>query len=309
MTARSRRYPRRETPRRAPPRPRCPSPMKNRPGRGPDSRDCAAERKLLGAAEGELRQVQLAEQNAAGRVQARDRRRVLGRNIAFQDPGSARRAHPGGIELVLYGVGNAVERPQRVATQHGRLRPARRLQRRLRKHRDVSPQARIEALDSLEIELGDLDRRYLALAHERGEPPGTEKREVGAIRGHGGNDSPRPGTGSTVSSGSSQRSQGVDQRVEPVRHLRKIVGRDGQTERRGERAYLFGRQVGHGAQSRAGALSRPAGAAPPTRSCARPASRRGCRKPCGGSPRRPVRGESWSPASPGSPSLPRGCSR
>ena len=91
-----------------------------------------AERKLLRATEGELGQVQLAQQDAAGRVQARDRRRVLGRHVVFEDPRARRRADAGGVELILHRVGNAVERPERLAAHHGGFRPARRGERRFR---------------------------------------------------------------------------------------------------------------------------------------------------------------------------------
>ena len=42
-----------------------------------------------------------------------------------------------------------------------------------------------------------------------------------------------------------QRLQRLDQRVESVGDFREVVERDGQAERRGERAHLFGRQVTH----------------------------------------------------------------
>src|SRR5439155_22862650 len=64
-------------------------------------------------------------------------------------------------------------------------------------------QISIEPIDPLEIELRDLDRRHRALAHERGKLSGAEKGEIGAIGGHEDGRSPRPGTGSTRSSGSS----------------------------------------------------------------------------------------------------------
>src|SRR5437763_331533 len=67
-----------------------------------------AERELLSAPESELGKVQLAEQDSAGRAQARDRRRVLGRNVALENSRSGRRAHTRGVELILHRVGNAV---------------------------------------------------------------------------------------------------------------------------------------------------------------------------------------------------------
>src|SRR5262249_35574977 len=103
------------------------------------------------AAEGELGEVELADQDAARALEPRDDRRVFRRHVVSQERRSRCRQDPSGVELVLHREGNAVERPAPLPGRRLRFGSLCLGKRALPADRDECAQVLVESLDAIQI--------------------------------------------------------------------------------------------------------------------------------------------------------------
>ena len=143
-----------------------------------------AEREAHGAAEGELRHVELADQDGARRPEPRHHGGVLGGHVRLEDARARGRPEAGGVELVLHGHRQAVERAALAAPRERALGLARRGARLVGAHRDEGAEPRVQPLDAREIHVDEVDRRHLLDAHEPRQRGGAEECELVARRAH-----------------------------------------------------------------------------------------------------------------------------
>jgi len=126
--------------------------------------------------EAELREVRLAEDDGAGRLQASDRDVVRLRHQLGEEPRAARRAEAARVERVLERERHTVQRAERLALHHRDLRLARGHARDVGRDHAEGVEARVQRLDAGQQRLGDLDGRELLVTDERGDlerrPPG-----------------------------------------------------------------------------------------------------------------------------------------
>jgi len=119
------------------------------------------------------------QHDAAGRLQPRHDRRVLGRHVVTIERRAERRAHALGDDEILDREWHAVQRPQRHAALAqralGRPRVAPRL---IGGQRHVGVEMRIEPVDPGQDRIHDLDRRDLAPSDQRGQLGGGQPAEV-----------------------------------------------------------------------------------------------------------------------------------
>ena len=137
-----------------------------------------AVRKLDRAAQRELREVQLAQEDAAGGGEAGHDGRVVVGHVVGQDARARRGAHAARVELVLHRERDAVQRPERDAARDVVLRVSRGRQRRLAADRDVGAQAAVQPVDPLQVRARELDRGELLVADQRGLAGRAQEQDV-----------------------------------------------------------------------------------------------------------------------------------
>ena len=100
---------------------------------------------------------------------------VLVGHVLGEQAGAAGGAHGARRELVLHRERHAMQRSQRRAALHRRLGPAGGLAGGLGSDRDVGAQPPVEAVDTLEVGVDQLDRRDLPGAHQLGQAGGAQE--------------------------------------------------------------------------------------------------------------------------------------
>ena len=115
---------------------------------------------------GELVRVRLAEEHGAGLAQAHHTGRVARRHAARVGAATALRGHPGGVEQILGGDRDAVQRAPIEARRELALGVPGGLERLLGQHAGEGGHRRLDAVDPLERGLGELDRGHLAAADQ-----------------------------------------------------------------------------------------------------------------------------------------------
>ncbi len=103
----------------------------------------------------------LANENAAGRLGALDRRRVDGGDIVCHGAGPGRVGHTGNRHEVFCRERDAMQRAQRPPLHDGLLRRFGRAERRFRQQDEKRVQGFLRRLGFCQRPLGQLDRRYI----------------------------------------------------------------------------------------------------------------------------------------------------
>ncbi len=156
-----------------------------RPAAGPREvprvRGAPEQRRLGEAFMAEFRGRRLADEDRAGALQPRHRRRISRRDIVGQRYRAKGGAHAGRVDQILDRERHAVQRSQRIAARHGGFGRARRCPRLLGAHRDKGVEARLALRDAGEDALHYLDRRHRTPCDERGQ---LGRRDKGEIVGH-----------------------------------------------------------------------------------------------------------------------------
>ncbi len=116
---------------------------------------------------GELGQVGLGDQDRAGPFETRDAGRIRPRNAALEDGGTTLRRHAGGVERILDGERNSMQRAEPGSAHHLRFGGPCRRDSLLGGERDDGVQPWIGRGDPIEVRLDDLDGR---------KPPGPDQR-------------------------------------------------------------------------------------------------------------------------------------
>ena len=131
---------------------------------------------------GELVHVELAEEDRAGVGEPRHDRGVRGRDPVGQDARAGGGLDSARAVEVLEGQGHSVERAQGAARHHRGLGRPRRLDGRLRRHREVRLELAVGGGDPVEVRLDHLDRRHLSLTRSGGPArTGTSTRDRSRI--------------------------------------------------------------------------------------------------------------------------------
>ena len=112
-------------------------------------------------AQGELRQVQLAQQDRASLLQLRHHHRIFGGYMVPLQRRPVGGANSGGVELVLNRHRNSVQRPPVLSCGDGLFGLAGCLAGLLVAHGDVRVHLAIDPVDAFQVRLGGLDRRDL----------------------------------------------------------------------------------------------------------------------------------------------------
>ena len=127
-------------------------------------------------AKGELRQVELSQQDGTGFLQLRHYHGVPGWHVLPFQRRAVGGANPGGVELVLHRHRNAVQRPQVAPGGNLPLRHCCCLSRLISAHGDVGVQPTVNPPDAFQVRFGGLDRRDISRLDE---PPQLGHAEEG----------------------------------------------------------------------------------------------------------------------------------
>ena len=127
---------------------------------------------------GQLADRGLAQQHPAGLLEPRDRRRLLGAHLVLERARTPRRAQSGVGEQVLGDERHAVQWPACATGRALGVGAPRLLERQLRGRRDERQQLRVVALDPLEVEARQLDRRHLARREQGSEAGDRQEGQV-----------------------------------------------------------------------------------------------------------------------------------
>ena len=123
---------------------------------------------LGGGAHRELVHVGLAEDDQPGLFEARDDRRVVGRDPALQDAGAAGGGHPGGAEVVLHGDGDPCQRAEFLAFGPAGVDLGRGGQGAFGVDVQECVEGRVHRLDLVEVGAGQFDGTHLARREQVG---------------------------------------------------------------------------------------------------------------------------------------------
>ena len=121
------------------------------------------------AAEGELHQVSLAQQDGAGLGEPARDEGIAGRHVVLEHDRSPGSGYAGHIHQILHRNRDALKGAQIVAAGDRLLRRLSRGQSPIRGHGDEGVELRIQAVDALQVILGELDGGDLPLLEEGGQ--------------------------------------------------------------------------------------------------------------------------------------------
>ena len=133
------------------------------------------------ARSGELCHVQLPQQDRPGFIQPGNDRGVVFRNEIVEHRGAAGGADPLGVNLVLYGVGDSVERTPVLPLGDFPLGCPCRLQRLVAEDGEVCSDLAVLGVDAVKVGFRGLDRRDLPGPEQVGKLGNAQKRNPGFI--------------------------------------------------------------------------------------------------------------------------------